>query len=320
MAIPLSVNLMPEAPVRDLVELARLAEARGCTRCWVYDEGLVTRDVYITLAAIAEGTETIGLGPGITNPHVRHPGATAAAIATLDEYSGGRAFLGLGAGGGLTLRPLGIDPARPFTAVKETVDAIRGLFSGATIDHDGEFALRQARLDYARSDIEIFLAGRGSRMMGLAGERADGFYLSYTHKDLLGSAIEGIRARRPPSASPFLVTYSTMIANTEADLETARSHLTYRLVDSPPEVKDLIGMDADDTEAIAAALAAGGPRGAAHLVKEEWVPHFVIAGTPRQTATELHQLMTTNGIDEFQVPVLEIEGAAELIERTAALF
>ena len=75
--IPLSVNLMPEGPIGQVVELARLAEASGYRRCWVYDEGVHTRDVYVTLAAIAGATERVGLGPGITNPYVRHPGATA---------------------------------------------------------------------------------------------------------------------------------------------------------------------------------------------------------------------------------------------------
>ena len=38
---------MPDAPVAELVELATLAERLGYSRCWVYDEGLVTRDVYV---------------------------------------------------------------------------------------------------------------------------------------------------------------------------------------------------------------------------------------------------------------------------------
>ena len=53
-------------------------------------------------------TDAMEIGPGITNPYTRHPAQTAAAIASLDEVSQGRAFLGIGAGGSLTLDPLGI--------------------------------------------------------------------------------------------------------------------------------------------------------------------------------------------------------------------
>ena len=57
--VNLPLNLMPDAPVSDVVELASLAESLGYRRCWVYDEGLVTRDVYVTLTAIAQATTSM---------------------------------------------------------------------------------------------------------------------------------------------------------------------------------------------------------------------------------------------------------------------
>lgn len=321
MTLPLSVNLMPEGPVSELVELARLAESLGYGRCWVYDEGLVTRDVYVALTAIALGTDSIRLGPGITNPYVRHPGATATAVASLDELSGGRAFVGVGAGGGLTLGPMGIQRRKPVVAVRDMVAALRGLFAGETVDLDGEvFSLREARIDYGRPDIEIILAGRGPRMTALGGAVADGFNLSYIHKGLLGGHARALRAAAAERLDRFVITYSTMIASTDTELEEARAALTFRLVDSPPEVKELIGMTPADTDAIRAGLARGGTAAAAEAVRPEWVPDFVITGRPDAAASELLTLMDANGIDEFQLPVLELDGAAELIERTAAMF
>lgn len=318
MTLPLSVNLMPGAPVPELVELAALAESVGCSRCWVADEGIVTRDVYVTLTAIAVGTGRIGLGPGITNPYVRHPGATAAAVATLDELSGGRAFVGIGAGGGLTLGPLAIERDRPLTAVREMVATLRRLFAGEVVDHVGHaFSFRGARLAYARPGIEIVLAGRGPRMSALAGEMADGFSLSYIHKDLLG---EHVRALRSAAADrPFRLGYSTMLVTSDAEIDEARAQLSFRLVDSPPAVKDRIGMTGADTARIRDALAAGGPRQAARHVRDEWLEAFVIAGSPAGCAAELRRILTDNGIDEFQLPVLETAGAAARIERTAAM-
>jgi len=89
-----SVNLIPEASVGLIRDLAVEAERLGFKRSWVYDEGLATRDLYVTMTAIAEATDTLEVGPGITNAYTRHPAQTAAAIATLDELSGGRAFKG----------------------------------------------------------------------------------------------------------------------------------------------------------------------------------------------------------------------------------
>lgn len=318
-SLPLSVNLMATAPVADIVELAVLAEESGCRRCWVYDEGLVTRDVYLTLAAIASRTERVGLGPGITNAYVRHPGATAAAIATLDEISGGRAFLGLGAGGGLTLGPLAIERVRPLASVRDTVEVVRRLFRGEVVDHDGPtFSLRGAQLSYGRPETEIMLAGRGPKMLELGAAVADGFYLSYIHKELLGDAVDTLR--RGAAGRRFVVTYSTMIAVTDAEREAARAQLTFRLVDSPPDVKSMLGMTEADTDALRRALAAGGPSAAAVHVRPEWLPHFVITGTFDECAAELHALIARHGIDEFQLPVSDPATGAALIDRTVSMF
>lgn len=316
-----SVNLMPDAPPAEVASLAAHAEQLGCARCWVYDEGLVTRDVYVTLAAIAATTEHMPIGPGITNPYVRHPGATAAAIATLDELSGGRAFVGLGAGGGLTLGPLAIERVRPLTTVIDMVAALRGLFAGDTVDHDGVFAFASASLSYGRPGIQIMLAGRGPKMLEAGAAHADGFYLSYLHKDLLGGAAQVLRAgARARGREDFLITYSTLIATTDRELDEARAQLSFRLVDSPVDVKDRIGMGEADTLAIRRALAEGGPAAAGRHVRPEWVDSFVISGTVEECAVELRDLMTTHGIDEFQLPVSSIATGAPLIDRTAAMF
>ncbi|RUA24852.1 MAG: hypothetical protein DSY73_03005 [Actinobacteria bacterium] len=319
--LPLSVNLMPDAPVPDVVDLACLAERLGYRRCWVYDEGLVTRDVYVTLAAIALATDHIQLGPGITNPYVRHPGVTATAIATLDELSAGRAFVGIGAGGGLTLDPLGISRDRPLTAVREMVAALRDLFDGTTVDLDGAVSsFRSASLGFGRSGIEIILAGRGPRMTSLGGEVADGFYLSYVHRDLIGDHVASLRAAARRRGGPFVIVYSTMVVTSDSEMREARAALSFRLVDSPREVKAMIGMTESDTATIREALIRGGPTVAAEHVCEEWVPHFTVVGSAAEAGAELRDLLSGHGIDEFQLPLSRVDGADELIQRTAEAF
>ena len=312
--VPVSVNLMPAGPVAQVVELATLAEARGCRRCWVYDEGMHTRDVYVTLAAIAGATTRIGLGPGITNPYVRHPGATAAAVATLDELSDGRAFVGLGAGGALTLGPLAIERTRPLASVEHTLTALRQLFHGDHVTMQGPtFAFDRAHLSHARPDIEIFVAGRGPRMIDLGGRLADGFYLSYIHKDLLGDHVRAVRAAA--GDRPFTVVWSTAVASTDAELDAVRAQLTFRLVDSPAEVRDRLGLDDTRRDAIRSALAEGGPAAAAHLIDPAWAESFALVGSPAECAAELARLADRHGIDEFLLPVQDLHTGPELIER-----
>ena len=315
MTIPLGISLMPHGPVADLVDLARIAENLGCCRCWVYDEGLATRDVYVALTAVALATSTIRVGTGITNPYSRHPGTTASAIATIDELSGQRAFVGIGAGGGMTLGPMGIERRRPVAAVEAMVGALRGLYAGEEVDVESEgFGFRSARLDYGRADTEIFLAGRGPRMTDLGGRLADGFVLSWVHRDLLDDHVAALRVAAKIHGRRFTIVWSTMLVTTDADLWMARESLSFRLPDSPVAVKEMIGMTEGDTMAIRDALRHGGPPAAAHLVREEWVPHFVLMGSPEAVADEMRHTMARCGIDEFQLPSLPAAAGAQAAE------
>ena len=80
-----------------MVERAKLAEANGYDTLWVADERFY-REVYATLAILAQHTTRVKLGTCVTDPFARHPALTAMAIATLDEISNQRAILGFGAG------------------------------------------------------------------------------------------------------------------------------------------------------------------------------------------------------------------------------
>ena len=316
-----SVNIMPNVPVEEIVNLAIYAEKQGCRRCWIYDEGLATRDVYVTLAAIATSTEKILLGPGITNPYVRHPAATASAIATLDELSEGRAFLGIGSGGGLTLGPMKIARTKPLKVVQEMVENVRSLFMGETITFNGaHFSLENAHMSYGRKGIEVILAGRGPKMLQLGADIADGFYLSYMYKPHLQDAMSVLKNGCASREKDFHVTYSTMFVTDEKEIEDARGQLSFRLVDSPQVIKDELGITPEVVSNIRNALVEGGTDLAGKHVKEEWLENFVIVGDLNSCGEELLQLLDAHGIDEFQIPIYDPDSGKELIDKVAGFF
>ena len=314
-----ALNVMPEGPIERTTELARLAEMLGYERCWVYDEGLAASDVYVTMTAIATATSSLEIGPGITNPYTRHPGVTAGAVAALDELSGGRAFLGIGAGGSLTLDPLSIGRDRPLAAVRETINACRRLFGGETVSVDGvHVRLREASLLRARASTEIWLAGRGPRMLELGGAACDGVLVDFVYKPHLGPAVERIRSAGGAAGNEPRIAYSTMLVTDDDTMAAIKPHLTYRLVDSPVEVQEAIGLAEADAARIRAALA-GGLEAAAEHVRDEWALPFVIAGTPSECSQELHQLAAEHGIESFVVPLLDDELAEKLLRSGAEI-
>ncbi len=318
--IDCGLNLFLDLPVAKIAEVAQEGERLGFTKCWVYDEGLVTRDPYIALTAIALKTKRIGLGTGITNPYTRHPGITAASIATLDELSGGRAFLGIGTGGVMTLDPLGLENQRPLVAVREMIETSRTLFRGETVTYHGQTVnLSSAKIDYARPDLEIWFAGRGPKMLAMGGELADGVALDFVLKERLEYWVAQVCAGAARSGRPPRICYSTAIITSEATLNEVRPHMSYRLLAMPPEVRQRIGLTEADAEAIRRVMAMGGIEAAGKLVKDEWIDPFVIAGSPEECAIELKCLMSRYHMDEFLLPVLQTANADRLMSEVAAV-
>lgn len=310
------MSILATGPARQVAEVAALAERLGYSRIWVADEGIAARDVYVSLAAVAAATAKAKIGPGVTNPYIRHPGVTAGAVAALDELSGGRAFLGLGAGGGLALGPLAVERLRPVRAARETITALRALWAGETVSLSGDaFSLSGAQLVNPRPGIEIHVAGRGPKMVEMAAALADGFYASYVHKGVLAALAERLQSAR----RPLTLTYCTRFVLDEEGWRKARRDMSFRLPDSPAEIRSAVGMTAADVEALRAELARGGPDAAAGLVRDEWAAPFVIAGSPAQCRSELLVLVEAHGIDEVLVCIHDLDSAAERLEAAAAI-
>ena len=319
--VQMACMIMPEGPVGQIVDVAVEAERLGFARVWIPDEGIAGRDCYVALAAIATKTQSVQIGTGITSAYTRHPGVTAAAVASIDELSNGRGVLGIGAGGGLTLGPLAIQRVKPLTAMRDLAMTARGLWSGAPVTHSSETgSFENARLGFGRANIPIWFAGRGPKVMALGGEIADGFILSYLHKDLIASHVGAIRAAASTAGRPApTLAYMTMLATDDASYERTRAALTFRLVDSPDEVKNRLGLGSAEVQALRSAIAAGGPSAAAHLIRDEWIDQFAIVGSPDECRRELHALLNEHDLDEFQVSVNDLGIAHDVLATATAI-
>ena len=309
-----SINVIPTAPIGQVIELGKQAENLGFEKFWVMDEGLATSDVYIALTAIAQQTSSIMLGTGITNPYTRHPAVTAASIATLDELTGGRAMLGIGAGGSLTLDPLGIERRKPLTAVKEMIKVVRALYRGETVTYKGDMvSLVEARIDYARPAIQIWVAGRGPKMLAMGGEMADGVALSTIHKDLIQENIDLIKKGASSAGNKPMISYATYIVTSERQLERLKPYMTFSLVDSPLKAREMIGISDVEIEEVRQVMGSKGLYEAGKLLKAEWLRPFIVMGSKTECVQQLNDLKNRLDIDELLLPIFDLESAEELI-------
>ncbi len=160
------VTLLPDT-LEALAQRARLAEEMDFDYVGVGDSQSLFRELYVSLSTVATSTQRVMLGPTITNSLTRHPAVTASAIASVNELSGGRAFLGIGSGDSAVLN-LGLRPAR-VAELRHYVQTVRDLLAGETAEYRG----RPAHVRWANARIPIVMAAEGPRTLAMAGEIAD---------------------------------------------------------------------------------------------------------------------------------------------------
>jgi alkanesulfonate monooxygenase SsuD/methylene tetrahydromethanopterin reductase-like flavin-dependent oxidoreductase (luciferase family) len=161
-------------------------EDRGFAHGWTYDH-LAWRELaeqpwfgtIPTLTAAATATSTLRLGTWVTSPNFRHPVTLAKDLMTLDDISGGRVIVGVGAGGtGWDATVLGQQPLTPgqrAARLAEFVELLDLLLTQPDTSWHGEyFHAERARMIPAgsRARIPLVVAANGPKTMRIAA-RAD---------------------------------------------------------------------------------------------------------------------------------------------------
>ncbi len=164
------------ATAMDTPDHVAAAEQMGYTRAWLYDSPALYPDVWVQLARAAERTTTIGLGPGVLIPSLRHPMTTAAAIATLVELAG-QDRVHVGVGSGFTGRfTLGQKPLR-WAQVREWVLCVQELLAGGISEWEGGklTMMHPAGFGAARPiEVPFVIGAAGPKGQAVAREVADG--------------------------------------------------------------------------------------------------------------------------------------------------
>jgi alkanesulfonate monooxygenase SsuD/methylene tetrahydromethanopterin reductase-like flavin-dependent oxidoreductase (luciferase family) len=165
----------------DLAEQARAAEAAGVDCVWTVE---LFRSSITQAMWLAASTETAGVGTGISWAFTRSPMILALSALDIDEVSGGRFRLGLGAGvKRLNETWHGADYGKPAPHLRETVEAVRLIIesagSGKPIRYEGDYHdieikgwARPHRK--VRESIPIYTAAVQQGMARMAGDVADG--------------------------------------------------------------------------------------------------------------------------------------------------
>lgn len=307
--------LLPK-PVEELRDAANLAERYEFDLLGLGDSQSVYREVYTNLGLLASETESIAIGPLVTNPVTRHPVVTASAIATLDEATDGRGFLGI-ASGDSAVYTIGDRPAYR-AELESSIRLIRSLCRGETVERDGT-ALRLRWVQDAGQprEVPIVMAAEGPKSLQLAGRVADAVLVGLgVEPDVIETAVEWIgKGARDAGRNPVDVeTWFWAAANVRDDRETALDELKSSLAGAahhslqftvegkavPDERADALQtlVDEYDSGAHGDAKAANNRELVENLGLSSYLAdRYAIAGTPDDCIETLEAVRSTGQVD-----------------------
>ena len=302
--IAIAATEPPDAFIGNL----KLAEELGFDSIWI-PEFRMYFDIYVSLALAALNTSRVRLGCAVTNPYTRHPGMIAVGIASVDSLSGGRAALGLGAGG-IVLNLLQIERRRPVRNCRQAIEAIY-----SHLGRQGRSSKRYVQLDLpTRADLPILVGATGREMLALAGEIADGVIINIgAHPGCLESALAAVEtgARRAGRSLESLEKLCWLKAAVSEDpreaIDLIKPSAALTLGRLPNWALETMEMDVGHIREIHKVYHTQGAEAAASLVSDEMVSRFTIAGTPARAIGELQRLRQL-GFDEFVLIVEDFGG------------
>jgi len=239
-----------------LAEIGRTADEAGFASLWVMDHyfqiqviGEVDEPMlegYSALSYLAGVTERVKLGTLVTGVHYRYPGLLVKTATTLDVLSGGRAYLGLGAGWNeRESRGLGVpfpSTRERFERLEETLQIAQQMWSGEVGPYEGEHYHLAEALNSPQVLSEphppVMIGGMGEqRTLRLVAQYADACNLfTYGGSDLIRLKLDVLRGHCEAVGRDYMEIERTSLS-------------TANLAEGAMTTKDVIGFCREMSEA-----------------------------------------------------------------------
>jgi F420-dependent oxidoreductase-like protein len=224
----LSQMLMYSGNPREAADQVVALEKAGLDTVWVAEA--YGFDSPTLMGYLAAKTETIEIGAAILNVYSRTPGALAQTAAGLDNVSGGRAILGLGASGPQVIEGWhGLPYTKPLTRTQEVIDVVRMALRRERLEYDGKTVTLPLPADQGiglgkplkmltkpeRSSVPVYVAALGQKNVEGTAEYADGWlpfmFAPERASQVWGEALARGTAKRQEGLGPLEVVAGGMV-------------------------------------------------------------------------------------------------------------
>ena len=320
MAISFNVGVLQLSmePVHETVAMAKACEDAGFDAFWIAEaypwwrkHSFEARSSTAILAVIASQTRRIQLGWGIISPYTRHPVQIAMEARVMQDLTGERFLLGLGASK-IFMKETGEGEGEkigPATVMRESIEVIRGVLNGAAFEYQGKvFAANVPALKKdahtPREVPPVYVAATGPVLQKMSGSVGDGLltasittpaFVRYSRENME----EGARKAGKDPAS--LVLGSVIVGSIGRDSakgkEGAREQAAMYLANKVQNIRgsadvllECAGLTFEELRPIADAMESGGRKAAAKMVTDDILRKVCpIAGTPKECIEKIEE-------------------------------
>lgn len=342
MTLKLTTSLMYNGNPRDAADQVASWEKAGLDVVWVAEA--YGFDSPTLMGYLAARTETVQIGSAILNIYSRTPGTLIQTAAGLDNVSGGRAILGLGASGPQVIEGWhGLPYEKPLGRTREVVDLVRRGLRREVLTSDGIIQLPLTKEQGAvtglgkplkilthpeRSEIPIWIAALGPKNVEHTAEYADGWLPHLYHPEkaglVWGDALAAGAAKRQEGLGPLQINAGGMLAigegpETKALLDFARPQFALYIGGMGAKGKNFYNDVAraygyeEEAEKIQDLYLDGKKKEAEALVPQEWLEAANLVG-PRSYVQERIAAFEESGVTHLSVIPVSDDPAATLRE------
>ncbi len=220
------------ASAEEIAAFADAAEDLGIDSLWPSDH-VVSRqpslDTTALLAFVAARTRRLKLGPSVLVLPPRHPIQVAKAYATLDHLTGGRrrVILGVGLGGDpRDSEACGVPAGERAARMRESVEVLRKLWSGADVSHEGRFY----RFEHVTLEprpvggpLDVWVGGNSDAALRRVARWADGWMPSFISPAEFGAGVAKISAWAAEEGRTFDADEAGVLVLTHLEEDPARA-------------------------------------------------------------------------------------------------
>ncbi|MET9031212.1 LLM class flavin-dependent oxidoreductase [Nocardia sp. NPDC004168] len=300
-------------PPEGLTAVAARAEQLGFGEVWFSEDCFFTGGVS-GLTLLLAATERVPAGLGLASVVTRHPAMLAMELAGLARIYPGRVRATIGLGNGFWLQQLGLTPAKPLTAVKETLDVLRELLAGGKVNrttsthHYGDI-----KLEFPPEQVpQLWFGAVNEKALRVSGEKADGVLLSVLAGPSYITWARGLvdEAGRDLPLTAFVL--AAVDDDDQAAREAVRGAVGFFL---KAECHTALVGQSPFAADIRKRVAALGPDEEL-IVEDKWVDEFAVAGSPLKVRAQLQDLLDA-GATSLSLWLFPPDQASAQLERLA---